>query len=117
VVDEVFRRRHVLRVSALGISARCSELTAEVFVSTQAGTASSARRINPGDPHPIAGCEPHGLLAALFDGADDLVTENDRQMRRGSSFFNFVQFGVADSTGRDADKYFMVPGDGIRESH
>ncbi|HYN10921.1 MAG TPA: hypothetical protein VES67_26295 [Vicinamibacterales bacterium] len=45
---------------------------------------------------------------------DDLMPEDPRQCRRPEPSFDFVQLGVADAAGGDADQYVSSGGIGTR---
>jgi hypothetical protein len=61
--------------------------------------------VNPGYADPAA-AQAEAAAFTFFDyRSDNLVARRHGQLRRRRASFDFVQFGVADSTGFDADQY------------
>ena len=102
-VYEVSRSQHILCITTIDITTGSTKIRAEIFPPAPTPVALPACGMNPGDPDPLAAFPDTDLRAEPVDAANDLVTGNNRQARRRSSPLDFIEFRVADSTGRDLD--------------
>ena len=86
---------------------------AEVLAARAAVAALAAGPAQPRDPDPVAGREALRPLPRLDHLADDLVAEDQRQLRLGELAVDDVQVGAADAAGDHPDESLPGPGLGI----
>jgi hypothetical protein len=55
--------------------------------------------VYPGNPNAVTDLEAIGMGSILNYPADNLMTQNNRQVRRWRATFDFIEFGVTDTTG------------------
>ncbi len=91
----------LLRVASVERVAREARSVAQILAPGPAVTAGAARPAQPRDADPQAGRE----LAALEDGAHDLVTEDEGQLRVEQLAVADVEIGPADPAGADTDSH------------
>src|SRR4029453_16146198 len=98
-----------IRNSELGVTA-IERVTGKARVITKILPAGSAiRAIAIGPPKPrdsdaISDCEVRILSADFFDLSDNLVTENQRQLRIGQFAIDHVKVGAANRAGPDTNE-------------
>ena len=88
---------------------------AEVPSLRRAVDAAAAASRKPRYAHTRTGLQPRNdSLAQRLDTADDLVTENQRQPRRGKVSLTDVQISAADPTSQDPDEHLARARHGAR---
>ena len=103
-VGEALRDNHQFGVTAVRITSRGAEVSAQVFPARPAELARAAGRVDPRHPHALAHAEAKCGRARpqRRHPAHDLVSQHDRQPRRGRPALDLVQLGVAHPTRRHA---------------
>jgi len=121
-MNEVRADFHIFRVAAVHVAACGEEVRTEILLARFAEVTFAARGGDPRHADALAGTTEvvttwwqAGMTEVVttwgvFHNSNYLMTENDRQMGRGSPPFDFVQFRVADSATRDTDQYFARVG-------
>jgi hypothetical protein len=105
-----------LRVAAVQVVAGEAGAQAEVLAAAAAEAAVAVRPAEPGDADALAGLELHPFTRGVHD-SDDLMAEDERQLRFGQLAVDDVQVGPADAAGLDANANLAVPGLGVRQLH
>ena len=93
-----------LRVAAVQRVTREARVVAEVLAAGSAVTAVAVGPPEPGDADAVALREALGPLAGLLHRPDDLVTEDERELRIGQLPVDDVQVGAADAAGVHGDE-------------
>jgi hypothetical protein len=83
---------------------RAPAARAEVFAAVQAVLTTLARAAQPRHADAIANRERLDRITASDDPPDDLVPEDERQLRTRQLAVEDVQVGAADATGADLDQ-------------
>ena len=107
-MSKFFRDFRVFGITAVGISTGRLKLFTEVLTSACAKFAITAGRINPGNAHTLADLKAFGSATQLFNDADNLVSRNNRSTGRRCPAFNFIQLGVAHTTGGHPNQNLVV---------
>lgn len=96
------------RIASIAGAAGEARGVAKVFVAGSAILAGSATMPEPGNADTLARAEAGHTLADYGDPADDLVTRNDRKMRRDFAIQD-MQIGSAYAAGRYLDQHLARP--------
>jgi len=99
VISIRLRHGHELGIAAVGVAAGRPKVVTEVFLATLATAAFPTCGKDPGDADPITESGSGCPSAERLDPPDDLMAEDDRQVRRGCPSLDLVQLGVADAAG------------------
>ena len=118
LVGVALRNRHAvalvgdgeLRVAAVQVVAGEARAVAEVLASAQAVPALVVGPAEPRDADPVARRE---ALAAEDDASDDLVTDDERELRVRQLAVDDVQVRAADAAREDLDEHLSRAGLGI----
>jgi hypothetical protein len=104
-----------LGVAAVAVVPGEAGAVAEVLPPGQAIAAGAVRPAEPGNADPIALLEALRILSTTHDGADDLVPQDQRQLRLGQLAVHDVQVGAADAAGSDLDQDLARARLGVRD--
>jgi hypothetical protein len=88
-------RGHQFGISAVDIPAGRFELCAEVFISSLAELAQSARGEDPCDANPLTKPESTGMLPEGSDRSHNLMSKNYGKARWCCPPLDFIQFRMA----------------------
>ena len=103
----------VLGEAARYLVARVAGVIAEILSLVIAEPAVATAASQPGYSHPLAGSQACHPRAQAFDGADDLVSRNQRQRGLREFPVHHVQVGAADAAGAHPEQYLA----GCRPGH
>jgi hypothetical protein len=106
-VGEVFAHDAEFGVASVDVVAGEAGVLAQIFGVAEAVGAGAVGRVEPRDADAVAGFDRADGGTDGVDGADDLVTGDERKLGEREIAFHCVEVGVAESAGADADSDFV----------
>src|SRR6185436_7365667 len=112
---EALVRHGALGIAAIDVIAGELRVLAQVLAARAAVTAGAVGAAEPGDAYPVTGRKAVGARPRFEDRSDDLVPEDQRQLRLVQLSVEDVQVRAADAAHRDVDQDLAVGGRRLRE--
>ena len=94
--------RHIFRITAIRIAARCEEIAAEILCSA------AGRAKYPANTHPVADFVPADCGANFFNMTDHFVPWNNGKPRWRRATLYFIKLRVADATNGYTEQNFIL---------
>jgi hypothetical protein len=108
-------RNGIFGVAAIQLITREERVITEILTSGRAIGALAARSTQPRDSNPLTRLKPGNLIAQLRNGADNLVSWNERKLGSRQFSINHVQISAANRTGIYSNQHLIPLGLGNRD--